>query len=146
MIWNMQTWHQLVICSRCLVRQIEKHAGQNLFLLGGEKEAMNWMNGDFSCIKSLLVSIIHCCRVLSEHAIGRIAVTANNFFRSNHLLFVLFTLHNVYIALCLHSIMFTLLYVYKALRLHCIVFTLHYVYIALRLHCIMFTLLYVYKA
>ena len=47
MIWNMQTWHQLAVCSRCLVRQIEKHAGQNLFLLGGEKEAMNWMNRDF---------------------------------------------------------------------------------------------------
>ena len=31
----------------CLVRQIEKHASQNLFLLGGEKEAVNWMNGDF---------------------------------------------------------------------------------------------------
>ena len=41
------TYSQLVICSRCLVRQIEKHASQILFLLGGEKEAMNWMNGDF---------------------------------------------------------------------------------------------------
>ena len=29
--------------SRCLMRQIEKHAGQNLFLQGWEKEAMNWM-------------------------------------------------------------------------------------------------------
>ena len=44
---NMQTLHQLVIYSRCLVQQIEKHAGQNLFLVGEKKEAMNWMNGDF---------------------------------------------------------------------------------------------------
>ena len=48
MLWNWQTGHHLVICSRYLVRQIEKHAGENLFLLGGEKEAMNWMNGDSS--------------------------------------------------------------------------------------------------
>ena len=47
MIWKVRISRQLVICSRCWVRQIERHVSQNLFLLGGEKEVMSWMNGDF---------------------------------------------------------------------------------------------------
>ena len=29
------------------MRQIERYASQNFFLLGGKKVAMSWMNGDF---------------------------------------------------------------------------------------------------
>ena len=47
MLWKVQFWCLLVICSRWLVQQIERHASQNLILLGGKKEAVSWMNWEF---------------------------------------------------------------------------------------------------